>query len=72
MKYMTDGVLWGFGRSTSDWVGGLGELGLAGSGSRWFCVLVTVRLLLLGSMGVEKLATAARGKWPNVNSSFWR
>ncbi len=36
------------------------------------CVLVTVWLLLLGSMGDERMATAARGKWPNVNSSFWR
>lgn len=63
MKNMTDGALLGFGRSTSGWVG---------DWVSWACVLVTVWLLLLGSMGDERQATAARGKWPNVNSSFWR
>lgn len=34
-------------------------------------VLVTAWQLLQSSMGDERLAAAARGKWPNVNSSFW-
>lgn len=54
------------------WVVGR-EPGWSGpAGGHWDHILVTVRLLLLGSMGDERLATAARGKWPNVNSSFWR
>lgn len=68
MANMTDGVVLSYGRSTSGWVG-------AWVSWPWWalaCVWVTVWLLLLGSRGDERLATAARGKWPNVNSSFWR
>lgn len=69
---MTDGAPWGFGRSTGGWVGCVGKAGPGGLRVALGCVSVTVRLLLLSSMGDERLATAARGKWPNVNSSFWR
>lgn len=55
------------------WLGGsVGKAGPGGLRVALGCVSVTVRLLLLSSMGDERLATAARGKWPNVNSSFWR
>lgn len=35
MEIMTDGALWGFGRSAGGRGGSVGKPGLAGSGSRW-------------------------------------
>lgn len=48
------------------WLGG--SLGALGTGH----ILVTAQLLPLSSVVRGAQPTPARGKWPNVNSSFWR